>query len=378
MWFLMTNFVKIFVPTILISSIISLFSGLLGGYLIFEYLSDSNNVSDVISRDIEVINESSAIIDVADKTSPAVVSIVVTQEIENFFNGRTTNRQVGSGSGFIVSTDGLIVTNRHVVDEEDASYTVILNDGQSFQAEILARDTLLDIAFIQIDANDLPFLEFGSSENIQVGQSVVAIGNALGEFSNSVSSGIISGLGRDIIASSGDGFDGERIANVIQTDASINPGNSGGPLLDLDGNVIGVNVAVARDAENISFAIPVDDVRDLLERFSEEGEIARPILGVRYNMLNEISQEGLDLSVSDGAYIPIGDDGIPSIIPNSPAANAGLSEGDVIVAVDGVPLNQDNTLIQAIQSKRVGDEVEITINRVGDEFTVNVTLARQN
>lgn len=382
-----------------ITVVASLFVGMLGGgigYLITSNTNynDLNKTRELISQDVTVLNQESAIIDVAEATSDSVVSIVISQDVpiyENYnpweelfnpnFRGRqqigTEERQVGAGTGFIISPDGMVITNRHVVDTTDASYTVIFNDGSKKDAKVLSIDSLLDIAFIKIDdASDLQYLELGTSENLKVGQSVIAIGNALGEFSNSVSSGIVSGLARDIIASDGSGRNSGQLNGLIQTDASINLGNSGGPLLDLSGKVIGVNVAMANGAENIGFAIPIDDVIKLIERLDEEtGEIKRPYLGVRYQMLNEEIATSLELDITEGALI-IGDNGAEqfAVASGSPADKAGLESRDVVVEIDGEKVTEDNTLFEIIQQKFIGDEVSLKVYRDGEYFDVNVTL----
>lgn len=376
---------------LLVVTTVSFFSGLGGsavGYFIFD--GSAKNTVERIVNDVQVVDEESAVIDVAEKSSDSVVSIVITKDVpiyENYFNGNsffperiqsgTEEQQVGAGTGFIVSDDGLIITNKHVVSDEDASYTVIFNNGEKFEAVVLARDTLLDIAFIKIEASNLKPLNLGSSANIKVGQRVVAIGNSLGEFSNTVSSGIISGLKRDIIAGEINGQNEELLNNVIQTDASINPGNSGGPLLDIKGNVIGVNVAVASNAENIGFAIPIDVVKDLLERFNSEGSIDRPILGVRYIPINETIQKANDLEVSYGALIAKGENSTQiAVIPGSPADKAGLLENDIILEVDGVKIDSENSLITLIQEKRYGDTVTLKVLSKGKEKTISVILEK--
>lgn len=376
---------------ILFVSIVSFSAGLGGsavGYFIFD--DRGKNTIDKIVNDVEVIEEESAIIDVAQNASDSVVSIVITKDVpvyEEYFNENpffperiqngTQEQKVGAGTGFIVSSSGLIITNKHVVSDEDASYTVFFNNGDKYEASVLARDTLLDIAFIKIDASNLQPLSLGSSADLKVGQRVIAIGNSLGEFSNTVSSGIISGLKRDIIASDSTGVNEELLNNVLQTDASINPGNSGGPLLDIKGNVIGVNVAVATDAENIGFAIPIDTVKDLLERLNSEGTIERPVLGVRYIPIDESIQKANSLDVSYGALIAKGQSSTQiAVIPGSPADKAGLLENDIILEVDGVKVDSENTLQMLIQERRFGDRVTLKILTKGKEKTIEVVLEK--
>ncbi len=374
----------------LITIVFSCFAGLVGGVIGVRFSGKSiSEIASEITSDVRVTNEESAIIDVAESASPSVVSIVITKDLpvyENYyydyygFNipGRrqtgTEETEIGAGSGFVISSDGLIVTNKHVVEDETASYTVIFNDETKVEAKVLAKDTLLDIAFLKVEGVELTALPLGSSENLKVGQSVIAIGNALGEFSNTVSSGIISGLKRDIIAGDSTGNNAEELDNVIQTDASINPGNSGGPLLDINGNVIGVNVAVA-EAENIGFAIPIDIVKDLINRLNEDGEIIRPSLGVRYVLIDEDLQEENNLSVDYGALVIRGT--TPSqvaVIPGSPADIAGILENDIILEVNGVKINSDNNLVNVIQSFNISDTITLKVLSKGNEKTIEVTL----
>lgn len=376
--------------------VLSFLSAVVGVFVGVQIQDDTVSTQNVTRQDVEIVNEESAVIDVAQQASNAVVSIVITKDIpvyetffynpyegNPFFDGfsiperrqtGTQEQQVGSGSGFVVSEDGLIITNRHVVEDETASYTAIFANGERYEAEIVAKDTLLDIAFIQIDADNLEPLSLGSSENLQVGQNVIAVGNALGEFSNTVSTGIISGLSRDIIAGDTSGRNLQQIDDVIQTDASINNGNSGGPLLDIRGNVIGVNVAVAQNAENIGFAIPIDVVKDLIDRLNEDGTIDRPVLGVRYQLLSESIQEANDLPFDYGAIVIKGGVNELAVIPGSPADKAGIQENDIILEVDGVKITFEDTLIELIQSKKFGDIVELKVYSQGEIETLTIEL----
>lgn len=341
-----------------------------------------------------------AVIDVVQQANPAVVSIVVTKDVpvvERYFkqidpfggfgsgfgfqipqyreNG-TEKKEIGGGSGFFVSADGLVVTNRHVVADSEASYTVFTNEGEKYDAQVLARDSFLDIAVLQIKAENLPFLTFGDSNNLELGQGVVAIGNALGEFRNSVSAGIVSGLSRAIVASDGFG-DSELLEEVIQTDAAINRGNSGGPLLNLSGEVIGVNVAVANGSENIGFALPADVVASVVTSVAQYGEIVRPYVGVRYIKITEQLAARNGLAVDYGVLVARGV--TPSdlaVIPGSPADQAGIVENDIILEIDGVKLDADKSFSYLIRQKAVGDVVELTILSKGDKKTVTVVLEK--
>jgi serine protease Do len=336
---------------------------------------------------LNVVNEDSQITKVAEASSPSVVSIAISKEVpvyetddDDLFSSPrrkqtgTEFQQVGSGTGFIITSDGMVVTNRHVVDTKDAKYTVIFSDGTERDAQVLGRDPIMDIAVIKIDPKDLDLkvLPLGDSDKLKVGQSVVAIGNSLGQFSNTVSSGIVSGLGRSIVAGSSTGGS-ERLEGVIQTDASINPGNSGGPLLDLAGNVIGVNVAVAQNAENVGFAIPIKFVLPIIDSVKKFGEIRRPLLGVRYQTVTPALAEEFDLPVDFGARIITGPDGEPAISKNSAAAEAGLKAEDIITVVNDTSLK--NTSLQLeIQKYGADQEIKITYWRDGKEQTVMVKL----
>jgi len=378
----------------------SCLAGLVGGFVGSRVGTTGSiaNAVNSITQDVKVTNEESAVVDVADKSSKSVVSIVITEEVptyENYnynpFNDNspfsqyfsvpqrqqtgTTQQEVGEGSGFIVSADGLIITNRHVVDTENASYTVILSDGTKYDAKVLAKDTLLDIAFVKIEAKDLTPLTLGTSSNLKVGQTAIAIGNALGQFSNTVSTGIISGLQRSITAGEGNGSNTEQLSDVIQTDASINLGNSGGPLLNINGEVIGVNVAIAENAQNVGFAIPIDVVKDLLNRLNKDGKIERPTLGVRYVQIDSDVKTQKNLSVDYGALVSKGTQANqPAIVSGSPAEKAGIKEGDIILEVDGVKVTSENTLATQIQQKNVGDTVKLLVLRGSDQITITVTL----
>lgn len=380
--------------------IFSCFAGLAGG-VIGSRLSNQTitDITGGVVNELQITNQQEAVIDVAEQSSQSVVSIVVSQHVSDFENsnfdpflryfGLPQNeeenqkpetdelRQVSAGTGFIISEEGMIITNRHVVDEENAEYTVILSNNEKYTATVLAKDTLLDIAFLKIEAENLIPLEFGDSSNIKVGQSVVAIGNALGEFSNTVSSGIVSGLGRNITATNSFGGSAEQLYDVIQTDASINSGNSGGPLLDLSGNVVGVNVAVASNANGIGFAIPSNVVVDLLNRLNSDGEIVRPKLGVRFRMIDSNLQKANNLSVEEGALIVQGQSASdPAIVPESGAAKAGLKINDIITAVNDIKLTESNPLNVVIQGYKVGDVVTLTVIRDGEELEVQVTLQK--
>lgn len=322
-----------------------------------------------------VLKEESVIIEVAEKSAPSVVTVSVskTERVPffdfdpfGFFDFQTQERKVEQdiGSGFIVEK-GLVVTNRHVVSGNSDQYRVIDKDDNVYQVEAIYRDPANDLAILKVGADIVP-LGLGDSDRLKVGQSVIAIGTALGEFRHTVTSGVISGLGRGITA--GSIFEGyvERLDNVIQTDAAINPGNSGGPLLNSIGQVIGVNVAVAGGAENIGFAIPINVVKESLKLFKETGEFKRPFLGIEYQMISEKS--ALLNEVPQGAYIR-------SVVPDSAADKAGLKEGDIVTQIDGEKMGDGEAgLAKIINKKRVGEELEVKYWRGGEEKTIRIKL----
>ena len=338
-----------------------------------------------------------------EKNASGVVSIVITKDVpqaRNFFsnpfgntmpfflnpfgtpgNGRqsegdskTERQQIGSGSGFFVSPDGLIVTNKHVVSDLKADYTVIVSGGQEYPATVLARDPSNDIAILKIAGTDFPALTLGDSDRIKVGQTVIAIGNPLGEFAGSVTRGIVSGLKRNV--SAGSGFGGEeRLTDIIQTDAAINPGNSGGPLFSLEGSVIGVNVAMAQGAENIGFALPINQVKRIAEQVKQTGKISIPYIGVRYVLLDETIRQENNLPYKYGALILRGQKMTDfAVIPGSPADKAGLAENDIILEINGEKIDEDHPLGNVIGQYDVGEEITLKVWRKGDIKDVKLQL----
>lgn len=324
-----------------------------------------------------ITNEESAVVEVASKARPSVVSVIISRDLSRFRNqlGDSESRnqvQVGAGTGFIVSSEGHIVTNRHVVDDERADYTVVFEDDTEISAKVLDRDPVLDIAILKIDTDrKLSPLPIGNSEKLSVGQSVVAIGNSLGQLSNTVSKGIISGLGRTITATNGFGENSETLSDIIQTDASINSGNSGGPLLDINGNVIGVNVARSSTGDNVAFSIAINNVIPAINSVIETGKIQRPYIGIRYRILNQRLSESLNLSVNYGAFV--GEENT-SVLAGSPAAKAGIKPGDIILELNNQQINQNNDLRSMISKLKVGQQVSLKILRGTEEINLNITL----
>ncbi len=385
--------------------ITSLAAGIIGGALVvavYSFIAPTQRAPSPITTTDSVFTpattEEAAVVETVKQASPAVVSIIITKDVPvlddfDFFpfffrqpgrnnSGETEERQIGGGSGFFVSADGLIVTNRHVVEDEEATYTVITSDDERHEAEVVAIDPVLDIAIIKVKGEgtppavgqSFPFLTFGDSDKVQVGQSAIAIGNALGEFGNTVSVGVVSGLSRSIIAS-GEGGQPEVLDEVIQTDAAINPGNSGGPLLDLAGRVIGVNVAVARGSENIGFALPINLVKSAVDSVKATGKIVRPYIGVRYQMITKALKEKNKLSVDYGALVARGETPEDlAVIPGSPADKVGIVENDIILEIDDNKLDDDQSLASLIRQKKVGDEITLKLLHRGSEKTIKLTL----
>ncbi len=317
-----------------------------------------------------VLEESSAVIDSVEKVSPAVVSISTTRDVSDFFG--QVFQQKGGGTGFIITEDGMIVTNKHVVNDASATYTIFTADGKDYEAKILAKDPSMDLAIMKIEATGLPVVDLGDSDAIKVGQSVIAIGNALGEFNNSVTVGVISAKERQIEAS-GTGMT-EKLEGLLQTDAAINPGNSGGPLVNIKGQVIGVNTAVAQ-AENIGFAIPVNSVKNTIDQMKKFGKIKRPYLGVRYIPITKEIAKLNNLKVEYGALVVRGESRAEvAVLPSSPADKAGIKENDIILQIAGQKIDESNSLAKIIAKQQVGDEVELKIMRSGQEQTVKATL----
>lgn len=345
-----------------------------------------------VSKTLQILEES-ATIDVVKKSNPAVVSIVVTQDLSELYNLTGPNvspfdelfdfrfqnpqgrQEVGAGTGFIVSSDGMILTNKHVVADADADYTVLLNDGTQLEASIIDTDPFNDLALIKIEGENFSVLGLGDSDVLKVGQTVIAIGNTLGEYNNSVTRGIISGLSRTVTAGGSSG-QSETLEDIIQTDAAINFGNSGGPLINLAGQVIGVNTAISREGQLIGFAIPINQAKIIIDSVLQYGRIVRPYLGVRYILINDDVAERNDLDVNYGALIVKGDQAAElAIVPDSPASLAGLIENDIILEVDGQRIDRDHSLAKELQKHIPGDIVTLKVLSQGDEKIIKATLA---
>jgi len=348
------------------------------------------------------ISYEQAIIDVVKNVSPSVVSIIISKnlpvyeeqyinpfqgfpdfgfgpplQIPQYVQRGTQKKEVGAGSGFIVSKDGLILTNKHVVIDKDAEYAVLTNDGKKYIAKVLALDPVHDLAIVKIEGdNNFPAIKLGDSFGIQIGQGAIAIGNSLGEFRNTVSVGVVSGLGRTVSASGSYGFS-ETLEDVIQTDAAINLGNSGGPLINLKGEVIGVNTAIAQGAQSIGFAIPINIAKKDIDQITNTNKIVYPFLGVRYVLIDDYVKEKQNLSVDYGALILKGSSGEPAITKNSAAEKAGLKEKDVILEINGEKITKDNSMAKIIQKYNPGDTITLKILRDKNEMDVQVNLGER-
>ncbi len=331
------------------------------------------NTSKEDGNNVVTPNEES-IAAVAKAVSPSVVSILTTtNQVSRLFNQQY--QQEGAGTGMIVSSNGYIMTNKHVIDGAD-KVTVVLPDGKTYEnVDVLGSDPLNDVAFLKIrNVSGLPAIVLGDSKTIRIGQSVVAIGNALGQYQNSVTSGIVSGTGRPVTASSDGTANGstENLTDLIQTDAAINSGNSGGPLLNLKGQVIGINTAIAQDAQSIGFAIPISATKGLLAHVIKTGKVERPYLGVQYMSITPAVKEQYRLPVDKGDYIT--SDRGNSVQVNGPAAKAGVKNGDIITHVNGYGVGEVASVSTLISEYEPGQKVELTVVRDGKELKLTATL----
>ena len=355
--------------------IISVSEGFFGGWLAPKQQA---SIIPVEKQQVILKGQGELIGQIAKTVGESVVSIETTATTQSFFG---PSQEQGAGTGIILTDDGLIVTNRHVVPAGTTDVSVKLSDGTEFKnVEVVGRTgshDSLDIAFLKIKdtkGRKLAAAKVGDSSKMQVGDPVVAIGNALGQFQNTVTSGIISGYGRSLQAS--DGSSGsENLENLFQTDAAINPGNSGGPLTNLDGEVIGINTAIAGDAQGIGFAIPINDVGGLIDSVKQGGKLERPYLGVVYIAITNDVAEQYGLSVKRGAYIaPAGILGSEPLVAGGPAEKGGVRPGDIITKIDDISIDESHSLSSLVNKHKVGDKVTLTILRNGQETKLSVTL----
>jgi serine protease Do len=340
----------------------------------------------------------SSIVEIAKKVCPAVITVIVSKDLpkaENFYsfgfggkeyimpnpqgNGKnkkieTKKTQIGGGSGFIISKDGYVFTSNHVVSDTTADYTVILNPKQKYPAKVLSRNPINDTAVIKIDGDNFPYLDLADSNKIELGQEVVAVGNALGEFTDTLSAGIVSGLSRYITAFGGIDHQMQNLRGLIQTDAAINPGNSGGPLVNMDGHVIGINTAMIMGAQNIGFAIPINYAKHDWEEVKKFGKIIMPFLGVKYVLISKEMAEANKLPVNDGALVVREALGESPVVKGSAADKAGIKEWDIILECNGQKITLKNPLAHILQKCKIGEETNFKVLRDGKELNLKAKL----
>lgn len=402
---------KLIILIVILIVILGLYSGIqtylpqLGNIIASQGINLNNNTSGLPQEKVKVVSEESVTINAVKKVGPSVVTVEEIssnsqnqQQSNPFFDpfggmfgspfgsgggssnggssnggsglGGSSNTPVAIGSGFIISSSGLIVTNKHVVSDP-GTYVVITSNDKKYNVKQIYQDPQNDIAVVKINPADNPGqvlkpVVLGNSNNLQVGQFVVAIGTALGEFRNTVTTGVISGLGRGITAGSQFAGETENLSDVIQTSAAINPGNSGGPLINDANQVIGINTAVAQNGQNIGFALPINTVKAALQNFNQNGgKFTYPYLGVQYKIIDR--NQAILYNVPQGAFIA-------QVVSGSPAESAGLQQGDIITKIDNQSLNTPNALSDIIAKKNVGQTVSITYWRNGNTSTISVTL----
>lgn len=337
----------------------------------------------------------SPIVDIAKKVCPAVITVIVSRDlpkVEDFYSfpyggkeyimpmmekgtmGKMEKTQIGGGSGFIISQDGYVVTSNHVVADTTAEYTVIVDPKHKYSAKVLSRNPISDIAILKIDGKNLSYIDLADSSKIQLGEDVVAVGNPLGEFHDTLSAGIVSGLSRYITAFGGLDHQMQNLRGLIQTDAAINPGNSGGPLVNMDGQVIGINTAMIMGAQNIGFAIPINYAKKDLDEIKKYGKIVVPFLGVKYVLLSKEMAQANKLAVNDGALVVREALGEPPVIKGSAADKAGMKEFDIIVECNGQKITAKNPLANILQKCKIGQETTFKVLRDGQELILKAVL----
>lgn len=357
-------------------------AGFLGGWL---GARDDTTMQSIQKQQIVLKNQGQLISTIANQVSPSVVSVEVTGQsqssgFQSYFGQSNTTES--AGTGIIIDKSGVIVTNRHVVPAGTTSVSVTLSDGTKYtNVQVLGRTAAsdpLDVAFLKITdtkGKSLTAATLGDSSQVGIGDSVIAIGNALGQFQNTVTSGIISGHGRSVQAGDSNGTSTEDLEDLFQTDAAINEGNSGGPLVNLEGQVIGINTAIAGNAQNIGFSIPINDVKGVIQSVLTSGKLERPYLGVQYIPITADMAKQYDLGASQGVYIPpsvmVGSD---AIINGGPADKAGVKEGDIITKVNNDTIDESHSLTSLLNKYAVGNKITLTIVRSGKPITVDVTL----
>lgn len=347
-----------------------------GGMAAAFLIGRGSSSQDLAAQRETIVQEGDVIADVAQKVGPSVVSIVTQQSTNSslLYGNQRSGTQEAAGTGLIIGTSGYILTNKHVVPNGTNTVRVITADGTSYDnVQIIGRDPLNDVAILKV-ANPKNFkaATLGDSGKVRTGQKVIAIGNALGQFQNTVTSGIISGLGRPVEAGDESGSTSEQLTNLFQTDAAINSGNSGGPLLNFNGEVIGMNTAIAQDAQNIGFAIPINEAKGIIESVISSGKFSRPYIGVKYTSLTADIAKQLNLLAIKGAYVGTQDD---SVVNGSPAEKAGIQQGDIITKVNNQILDDQHSLTSVVSQYKVDDIITLTITRGGKIITLKITLA---
>jgi serine protease Do len=340
----------------------------------------------------------SPIVEIAKKVCPAVISVVASRDLpkaENFYSfpyggkefilpklekgqkGKMEKTQIGGGSGFIVSENGYVFTSNHVVSDTSADYTVVLDPKHKYPVKVLSRNPINDTAVLKIEGERFPYLEMSDSNKIELGEEVVAVGNALGEFSDTLSVGIVSGLSRFITAFGGMDHQMQNLRGLIQTDAAINPGNSGGPLVNMEGKVIGINTAMIAGAQNIGFAIPINYAKKDLEEIKKYGKIIVPFLGVKYVLLSKDMAESNKLPVHDGALVVRETLGESPVVKGSAADKAGVKEWDIILSCNGEKITMKNPLANILAKCKIGQETGMAVLRDNKEIKLNVKLVEK-
>ncbi|MFA5532412.1 MAG: trypsin-like peptidase domain-containing protein [Candidatus Shapirobacteria bacterium] len=344
---------------------------ILGGGVIvgIKIQKEFDNKNPLIKKTQEIVDEESVVTKVVEKATGSVVTVSINKNISNIFNLSQQNIEQDVGTGFIISSDGLIVTNKHVVSDTSAKYKVVIGKDEVVEVVNIYRDPINDLAILKVDKTALAPVEMGDSDRLKVGQTVIAIGTALGEFRSTVTKGVISGLDRGITAG-GVGVESERLEDVIQVDAAINSGNSGGPLFDSSGKVIGVNVAVSQNGQSIGFALPINLVKVSVDNFRNTGEFDRPYLGVAYKTISKKEAEVNNIPI--GNYIQL-------VAEGSPAEKAGIKTGDIVIEIDGEKISEGGeiSIAKAISKKKIGDEIKIKYVRDKKEIEVIIFLEKK-
>jgi S1-C subfamily serine protease len=392
-WIVLSAAIAAVVGAVVGATVAMVMSGTFGFKTSFSTVDNALSEEVMESRIIELIEEESATIAVVERVTPAVVSIVVKQErgslssadgyryFSPFFQTEELSAEesaelveVSGGTGFFVTEDGFVLTNRHVVDEEHASFFVVTAQDVELEAELIDIDPYQDIAVLKVEGDGFATMTLADSDAIRIGQTVIAIGNTLSEFRNTVTKGVVSGINRRVTA--GSAASSEVIEEAIQTDAAINPGNSGGPLINLLGEVIGINTAVSIEGEAVAFAIPINAARRSIDDVQEFGRIMRPWLGVRYVLVVPDGSEDENIDYEIGAMVVRGDvAGEVAVFEDSPADIAEITEGDVIVSVEGVYLTLEDPLAEALSMYHPGDSITLELLRDGVLISKTVTLA---